>query len=43
MLDTISGGAAPEMLESWMKSWTPMGEAGMGFWRSMFETAAKPR
>ena len=30
----------PEMLESMMKSWMPMGDAGMTFWRKMFEGAA---
>ena len=30
----------PEMLENMMKSWMPMGDAGMTFWRKMFEGAA---
>jgi hypothetical protein len=25
------------MIETMMKSWTPMGEAGMNFWRGMFD------
>jgi hypothetical protein len=30
------------MLEGMLKSWAPMGEAGLGFWRRMFEAGAKP-
>lgn len=38
MLDSIDkGGVNPELLENMMKSWTPMGEAGMNFWRGMFD------
>ncbi len=29
----------PELLEGMMKSWMPMGDAGMAFWRKMFEGA----
>ena len=32
--------AHPELIESMMKNWGPMGEAGMGFWRKMFEGSA---
>ena len=31
--------AHPELIEMMMKSWAPMGEAGMTFWRKMFEGA----
>ena len=37
-----NGGASPEMMEALMKSWAPMGEAGLNFWRRMFESATKP-
>lgn len=38
MIDSIDkGGVNPELLENMMKSWTPMGEAGMNFWRGMFD------
>lgn len=30
----------PEMLESMMKNWMPMGDAGITFWRKMFESAS---
>lgn len=29
--------AKPELIENIMKSWAPMGEAGMSFWRGMLE------
>lgn len=33
----------PEMIQSIMKSWAPMGEAGMNLWRGMFENMTKGR
>jgi hypothetical protein len=33
----------PEMLEAMVKSWAPMGEAGLTFWRRMMEGAAQPK
>ncbi len=36
--DMVEGGIKPEMLEGMLKSWAPMGEAGMMFWRRLFET-----
>ena len=43
---TILGGAMdgavrPELVETMLKSWAPMGEAGMAMWRRLFE-AGKP-
>jgi hypothetical protein len=35
--DAMEGRAAPEMLESLTRSWSPMGEASMKLWRQMFE------
>ncbi len=29
--------AKPELLENIMKSWVPMGDAGMSLWRGLFE------
>jgi hypothetical protein len=38
MLDSMDKGMVnPEMIESMLKSWMPMGEAGMNFWRGMFD------
>ncbi len=42
MGEAMQGGIPPEMLETMMKSWAPMGEAGLNFWRRMFESATKP-
>lgn len=36
------GGIAPEMLSSIMKSWAPMNDAGMDFWRGMMTAGTKP-
>ena len=35
----MDGKVAPELLEGLMQSWAPMGDAGMSFWRKMFDTA----
>lgn len=43
MMDTMEKGAAPEMLEAMTKAWAPMGEAGMNFWRRMFESAGSSK
>jgi len=38
VIDTMNGTALkPEMIETMMKSWLPMSDAGMTFWRNMFE------
>lgn len=39
--ETMEGRVQPEMIETMMKSWAPMGEAGMNFWRRMIETGTK--
>jgi hypothetical protein len=41
LMGAMDGVVAPEMLENVMKSWAPMGDAGMNFWRKMFETSGK--
>ncbi|MBB4086686.1 DUF6489 family protein [Sphingomonas carotinifaciens] len=41
MLETMESGIAPEMMESMMRNWAPMGEAGVTFWRRLFETAQR--
>lgn len=41
MTEAMEGRASPEMLEAVMKSWAPMGEAGLNFWRRMFESSTK--
>ncbi|ODU22278.1 MAG: hypothetical protein ABS87_02705 [Sphingomonas sp. SCN 67-18] len=37
LLDTMKGGIAPETLETMMKGWAPMGEAGLKLWQQMFD------
>jgi hypothetical protein len=38
MLETMEGGGVrPEMLDAVMKSWSPMGEAGLQMWRKLLE------
>ena len=42
MLDAMNGNALkPEMMEALMRSWAPMGEAGMSIWRRLLETGGK--
>lgn len=42
-LDTMQGGGLkPEMVEGMMRSWAPMGEAGMALWRRLLESGNKP-
>jgi oligoendopeptidase F len=41
MMETVENGPRPEVVEQMMRSWGPMGEAGMNFWRKMIEDAAK--
>ena len=37
MRRAVSEGITPDMIETMMRNWTPIGEAGMGMWRQMFE------
>jgi hypothetical protein len=41
LTNAMDGSAAPEMMESVMRSWMPMGDAGMAMWRQMFDQATK--
>ena len=42
LLETMQGGGMkPEMVEGLMRSWAPMGEAGMALWRRVLEGGAK--
>ncbi|HEX8485156.1 DUF6489 family protein [Sphingomonas sp.] len=41
MTETMESGIKPELLESMMRNWAPMGEAGMAMWRRLFD-AGKP-
>lgn len=35
--DTMSEGLTPETVDRMIRTWTPMGEAGMNAWRQMIE------
>lgn len=37
MRRAVSEGITPDMIESMMRNWSPIGEAGIGMWRQMFE------
>lgn len=39
--EAMQGKVPPEMLETMMRGWAPMGEAGLGLWRSLFESGFK--
>ena len=40
LADMAEGGIKPEAIEALVRSWAPMGEAGMGMWRKLFESAS---
>jgi hypothetical protein len=42
LVETMEQGVTPELLETMMKSWAPMGEAGLTAWRKLFDMA-EPR
>lgn len=35
---SIDEGITPETIETMVRAWSPMGEAGMNMWRQMFES-----
>ena len=37
LLETMEGGVKPEMLESMLRNWAPMGEASLSMWRRLFD------
>lgn len=42
LTDSMEGRGGAEMLEAVMRNWAPMGEAGMNFWRKLFDASGKP-
>ena len=43
MLGAMGGTALkPEAIEALMRSWAPMGEAGLTMWRRLMESGTKP-
>lgn len=43
MLETMQKGVSPELFESMVKNWAPMGEAGFKMWTQMFDRIGAPR
>lgn len=41
VLDYMDKGIAADAVEEVIKGWAPMGEAGMNFWRQMFDQSGK--
>jgi len=41
MKKMIEEGVTPDTLETMMRNWMPMGEAGMNLWRSMFDQISR--
>lgn len=33
----LSEGITPDMIETMIRNWSPLGDTGMGMWRQMFE------
>lgn len=42
MTDAVASQTNPEVFQQLVQSWSPMGEAGMNFWKGLFEAGAKP-
>jgi hypothetical protein len=43
MVEAIEKQGTPEGFEQMMRGWAPMGEAGMNFWRGLFDASAGPK
>jgi hypothetical protein len=40
LTNSMDGVLSPDVLENVMRSWAPVNDAGMSFWRKMFEGAS---
>ena len=38
--DMIEGGIKPEMVETMLRSWSPVGDAGLQFWQRLMDGAS---
>ena len=43
MVEAIEKQGTPEGFEQMMRGWAPMGEAGMNFWRGLFDASGGPK
>lgn len=41
MREAVENQTNPEAIQQLFQSWSPMGEAGLSFWRNLFEAGAK--
>ena len=41
VMEMMQGQVQPEMIETMMRGWQPMGEAGMAMWKRLFDSATK--
>ncbi|WP_174291672.1 DUF6489 family protein [Sphingomonas bacterium] len=41
LADMAEGGIKPEAIEALIRNWGPMGESGLGLWRSLFEAGTR--
>ena len=41
MVEAIDKQANPEAFQALLQSWSPMGEAGMNFWRGLFDAGTR--
>ena len=41
MKKVVAEGISPESLETMIRNWSPMGEAGMSLWRTMFDQMSR--
>ncbi len=39
LVDTVQNGVSPDMLSSMLKSWAPMGDAGVKLWQTVLDQA----
>ncbi|WP_066798165.1 DUF6489 family protein [Sphingomonas soli] len=42
MMEAVQQQTNPEAFQQLVQSWSPMGDAGMNFWKGLFEAGAKP-
>lgn len=41
MMEAVQQQTNPEAFQQLVQSWSPMGDAGMNFWKGLFEAGAK--
>lgn len=41
LMEGMDGVSRPELVETVMKSWAPVNDAGLAFWRRLFESGGK--